>query len=196
MMKCVIYDFETLGKDPITLPILSLASLQFDPDRFTSKQPYSFSELIDSCAEYKFSVEDQVKNYGKKIDTETLAWWGERPKELRDVQLTPTPDDLPLLALHDIMKKECTDAKAIYTRGNTFDPIIVDKIMKDINKPPPHFWWLVRDTRSMIEGMSYGSGIKNNFIPEGLEDHFVSHDPRHDIAMDVMRIQALARAIS
>lgn len=194
-MKCAIYDFETLGKDPITLPILSVACLQFDTDRFTTN-PYSFSELVDSCTEYKFSVEDQVKNYNKKIDNDTLAWWGGQPKELRDAQLTPLADDLPFSELYDIMVKECSNAKVIYTRGNTFDPIIVEQAMKDLGKPEPYAWWAIRDTRSMIEGMSYGSGISNKFIPEGLEPHFIAHDPNHDIAMDVMRLQTLAQAIS
>jgi hypothetical protein len=194
-MKCAIYDYETLGKDPQTLPILSCAFLSFDTDRFTTN-PYSFSELVSSCVEYKFSVEDQVKNYGKKIDQDTLKWWGERPKELRDSQMTPRPDDLPLTALYDIMVEECDGAEAIYTRGNTFDPIVTERVMKDIGKAEPYPWWVIRDTRSMIEGMSYGAGIKNSFIPEGLNDHFIAHDPCHDIAMDVMRLQTLAQAIS
>lgn len=194
-MKCAIYDYETLGKDPSTLPVLSLAVVEFDTDRFTTN-PYSFSELVESCVEFKFDVEDQVKNYGKKIDKDTLAWWGERPKELRDAQLTPTADDLPITALYDIFKEGCEGVKAIYTRGNTFDPIITEQVMKDIGKPEPYPWWAIRDTRSMIEGMSYGSGLSNKFIPEGLEDKFIAHDPRHDVAMDVMRLQTLAQLIT
>jgi len=56
-------------------------------------------------------------------------------------------------------------------------------------------WRIIRDTRSMIEGMSYGMDIKNDFMPSALESKFVKHDPRHDIVMDVMRMQLLARAI-
>jgi hypothetical protein len=47
----------------------------------------------------------------------------------------------------------------------------------------------------MIDGMLLGSNMNNKFIPEGLETEFVAHDPRHDIAMDVMRMQVLTRAI-
>jgi hypothetical protein len=43
--------------------------------------------------------------------------------------------------------------------------------------------------------MTYGHKIKNNFIPEGLEDKFIAHNPIHDIAMDIMRFQYLARVL-
>ena len=47
----------------------------------------------------------------------------------------------------------------------------------------------------MIEGMSFGMKLDNGFTPSGLENQFIKHDPRHDIAMDVMRMQLLAQAI-
>ena len=59
----------------------------------------------------------------------------------------------------------------------------------------PYPWWIIRDTRSMLDGMLWGSGIDNKFIPDGLEEKFVHHDPRHDIVMDVMRMQTVASAL-
>jgi len=58
----------------------------------------------------------------------------------------------------------------------------------------PYHGGRIRDTRSVIEGLSWGEGISDVFIPEGLDDGFKAHNPCHDIAMDVMRIQQLARA--
>jgi hypothetical protein len=48
----------------------------------------------------------------------------------------------------------------------------------------------------MIEGMSWGTDMDNGYIPEGLAAKFIAHDPRHDIVMDVMRMQELARALA
>ena len=59
----------------------------------------------------------------------------------------------------------------------------------------PHPWWVTRDTRSTIDGMAWGEDINNKFIPEGLEEKFIAHDPAHDIVMDVMRIQYLSRIL-
>jgi hypothetical protein len=75
--------------------------------------------------------------------------------------------------------------------------MFLENIMRQTNKPDPFSWRRIRDTRSLIEGMAWGvSEFDNGFIPEGLLTKFVAHDPRHDIAMDVMRIQTLARALS
>ena len=60
----------------------------------------------------------------------------------------------------------------------------------------PYKWWDIRDTISFIEGLSYGADIKNNFIPDDLKEAFVAHDPRHDVAMDVMRMQTLIEALN
>ena len=38
--------------------------------------------------------------------------------------------------------------------------------------------------------------LKNSFIPGDLESQFVKHDPCHDVAMDIMRMQMLAQAIA
>ena len=84
----------------------------------------------------------------------------------------------------------------VFTRRNTFDPVFMSSLMKATGNPDPYDWWLVRDTISFIEGLSFDSGLKNNFIPEGLDEHFVAHDPRHDIAMDVMRMQTVIQAVT
>jgi hypothetical protein len=67
--------------------------------------------------------------------------------------------------------------------------------MKATGNPEPYDWWSVRDTISYIEGLSHGIDIDTGFIPEGLAEHFVKHDPCHDIAMDVMRMQVIVQAI-
>jgi hypothetical protein len=75
--------------------------------------------------------------------------------------------------------------------------MITTSLMKTLGKPEPYPWWNVRDTRSFIEGLSFGSDLKNNFMPPELEGRKLDiHDPRVDIAIDVLRIQTLVRAIS
>tara|TARA_B110000902_G_scaffold227489_1_gene266853 strand:- start:1136 stop:1729 length:594 start_codon:yes stop_codon:yes gene_type:complete len=195
MPKNVIYDYETLGTDTRNAPILSLAIMNYDPDRFMSETPYTFKELCSRAAEYKFDIMEQVKSFGKVINKETLDWWKKQPKELRDAQLTPTPDDLSITELNACFKNHCHQSDAIFTRGNTFDPMITTFTLADQGLGEPYNWGKVRDTRSFIEGLSYTSGLNNKFIPEGLEDVFVAHDPIHDIAIDVMRMQSIIREV-
>jgi hypothetical protein len=195
MANNIIYDYETLGTDTRTAPILSVAILGYDPGRFLTDNPYNFTELCMATTQYKFDVKDQVQNHGKVIDKDTLEWWKGQPKELRDAQLVPLADDLPLIALYDCFKLHCKNPDAVFTRGNTFDPMITTFTLKDQGKSEPYHWGKVRDTRSFIEGLSYTSGLSNKFIPEDLKDIFVAHDPVHDVVIDVMRMQSVIREV-
>jgi len=194
---CVIYDFETLGQLPRESVVLSMAALPFTEARFLSDNPYTYEELLCSAKFIKFNAQEQVGVYKRKIDHETLKWWSKQPIEARR-SLTPSSEDVPLVEIYPFIMDLISspkDAKKIYTRGNTFDPLFLESLLEAIDKKDPFPWWVVRDTRSMIEGMSYGADILNSFIPEGLEKAFVKHDPIHDVSMDVMRIQTLARIL-
>lgn len=196
--NCIIYDFETLGKNPRESVVLSMAALPFTEERFVTDNPYTYEELLYSTKFIKFNAQEQVGKYGRKIDKETLEWWSKQPPEAR-LSLTPSEDDVPLVELYPFLMdllNDPKDAKKIYTRGNTFDPLFLESLLQNINQVDPFPWWNVRDTRSMIEGMTYGTDIRNNFIPDELKEVFVAHNPIHDVAMDVMRIQYVARILA
>lgn len=192
----LIYDFETLSQNAFNGAIVSVAALHFDPERFI-EDPYDYMELIGEAKTMKFDVAEQVEKYGRKIEKETLEWWKKQSKEAQQ-QLKPSKLDQPIEMLYTFMFDwmDIDDMNRVYTRGNSFDPVLLDSICDTIGKPRPTKWWAVRDTRSTLEGMLWGSGIKDKFIPEGLEDLFVGHDPSHDIAMDVCRIQHVVRVLN
>lgn len=194
-MECVIYDFETLGQNQRNSVVISFAMLNFSEKRYIDS-PYTYEELLDSSKVIKFDVKDQIERYNRKISKSTLEWWNEQGEEAKK-QLTPSNRDQPISNLHDWITNnlKCDTIEKSYTRGNTFDPMFLQYLMEDIGHPDPFHWRTIRDTRSMIEGMSYGINVKNSFIPNELVDKFVKHDPVHDIAMDVMRMQMLAQAI-
>lgn len=193
--NAVIYDFETLSQDQQSGVVLSMAMLNFSETRFTGELAYTFDELVDLTHFIKFDVSEQVKKYNRKIDKSTLEWWNDQG-ELAKEQLKPSVDDVSIDTLYSFfIVNKSANVKKVYTRGNTFDPIFMENLMKQINKPMPYEWWEVRDTRSLIEGLSWGSDLDNKFKPPNCES-FIHHDPRHDIALDVMRIQSLVQAIN
>jgi hypothetical protein len=197
MKRCGIYDFETLTQDTINGVVLSMALLEFDEDRYVTN-PYTYEELLTNSRMIKFDVEEQVKKYKRTINPDTLRWWGEQSKEAQKV-LKPSVEDVSIDKLHAFIVLNIKDPlklKKTYTRGNTFDCIFLEHIMRATGKPDPFNWRGIRDTRSMIEGMSWGTDMDNGYIPEGLAAKFIAHDPRHDIVMDVMRMQELARALA
>jgi len=195
MNECVIYDFETLSQDTQRGVVTSFALLSFSEKRYISN-PYTYEELVESCAYIKFDVEEQVRSFKRIMSKETIDWWASQGDEAKK-QITPSSEDVSIKELHSFLcdNIDLKNHKKAYTRGNTFDPIFLDSVLKECNFYNPMHWRTIRDTRSMIEGMSFGMDLMNDFMPGDLEKKFVKHDPCHDIAMDVMRMQLLAQAI-
>ena len=58
-------------------------------------------------------------------------------------------------------------------------------------------WWRVRDIRTWIDA-KFDFSTKNGFVPiadvEYWENTFIGHDSTHDVAADVLRLQAIHRA--
>ncbi len=202
MTKCVIYDFETLSQNPQNGVVTSFAMLEFDESRYVSN-PYSFHELLRNVKYIKFDVEDQVKNWKRVISKDTLAWWSAQGAEAKQ-QITPSPNDVSISEFYDwiVSNVDGRTIKKSYCRGNTFDTMFLQSLMEQTGlasghsaRSTPFHWSTVRDTRSMIDGMSFGANIDNRFMPPELEGIAVKHDPRHDVVIDVMRMQTLAQAL-
>ena len=195
MNECVIYDFETLGQDQLRSVVVSFAMLSFSEKRYI-ENPYSYEELVDSCKYIKFDVEEQTILFNRKISIDTVKWWNSQGAEAKK-QIAPREDDKSILELYEfiINNCECPKIKKSYSRGNTFDPMFLQYLMEQTEHTDPFHWNTVRDTRSMIEGMSFGMNLNNGFTPSDLVSKFVKHNPCHDVAMDVMRMQLLAQAI-
>lgn len=190
----IIYDIETLSQDQHRGVIVSLALLNFDMQRLKYGDQYTWDELLESVQYVKFDVTQQVKEYDRTICPDTLKWWEGLPEEARK-ELKPTRNDKDIKDLYHWFLEHMDNPDIAYTRNNTFDPVFIQYLCSQFGHPMPHKWWVVRDTKSTIDGMTWGESISDKFIPEGLEGVFVAHDPRHDVVMDVMRIQYLSRIL-
>lgn len=197
MNESVIYDFETLGQDQRKSVVTSLALLSFSEKRYVSN-PYTYNELLENTKYIKFDVEEQVSVYKRTISKDTVAWWDQQGDQAKKQIIPNRALDQSISKLYQFLIDhiDLQSHRKSFTRGNTFDPIFLDSVLANCGKINPMHWGSIRDTRSMIEGMSFGFDLDNGFIPTGLENNFVKHDPRHDIVMDVMRMQVLAQAIS
>ena len=194
MDDCIIYDFETLGNQ-YTGVAVSLAILRFNESNY-ALDPYNYDNLVEDTAFIKFDVEEQVKKFGRKIDKSTLEWWGKQSEEAQQ-QLKPSPSDVSISNLWNFITEytQGMDMRRVYTRGNMFDPVLMEKLLYACDKGILYPWWNVRDTRSFLDGLLWGSDIDNKFMPDGCAQSFIHHDPRHDIALDVMRMQNVVRAL-
>lgn len=188
----VIYDFETLSQNPINGAIVSLAILSFNFEKLRTNS-YTYETLLNDTYFFKFDVREQVEKFDRIIEQSTLDWWQQQDKEALK-KLKPSKDDVSIKQLVPFFKNAVArpeKIKTYFTRNNTFDPVILYSISNYFNQPMPHDWWKIRDTKSFIDGLTYGAGIRDSFIPPDCENKYVKHDPVHDVVLDVMRLQVL-----
>ena len=194
-----IIDFETLGKRTRTLVVVDCAYTTFDRSRFATN-PYSFEELVDMIHKSKFDVKKQTE-LGFKFANEDLDWWQSQPQEVQK-NLRPSKEDLTYREFSDTLKKYLDGVRVQkwWSRGNNFDPPILERIF-DLSGELQWFddtlkFWNARDVRTYVNGV-LGFEVSSGFVPVSDEtywkDTFIAHDSRHDVAADVMRLQALIR---
>tara|TARA_B110000503_G_scaffold128289_1_gene199054 strand:- start:1949 stop:2593 length:645 start_codon:yes stop_codon:yes gene_type:complete len=199
-----IFDFETIGQNSRVIPAIDVSYTTFDWDRFTSN-PYSFKELVLGMEQAKFDIKDQMVNHGCKYSEADLKWWLEQPAELRR-NLKPSAErDLTASQFMTVLLDYLRSAGKInnwWSRGNTFDPIILERIAENANQKYEissllrH--WAVRDTRTFIDAKFNFNIDPNGFVPvsnvEKWEHNFKAHDSKHDVAADILRLQSITRA--
>ena len=197
----LILDFETMCQDIFKIPILDCSFVAFDWFRFTT-QPYSLLELVDLSQNYKLKVKEQCEVFGCKFTKRDLEWWESQGPEAKKV-LNPSSRDVSTEYFVDKFIEYVSDRDIGYwwSRSNTFDPILLQKVAswhdKFTNITENLDPWLVRDTRTFIDAKFDFPKI-NGFVPIADEKYwgttFVKHDSRFDIAADVLRLQAIIRA--
>ena len=190
-MDSFIFDFETLSQNPIDAAVVSCASVVFDTEILLANG-YTYEGLLANVKFIKFNVKDQVDRWNRNIEESTLEWWSQQTKEAR-ASIKPSAEDVSIQELIPWLGNQINRSKNkfVFTRNNTFDPVIVQSISKDFNQPVPYDWWKIRDTKSFLMGLTFGSDIHDSFIPPGAENKYVKHDPRHDVVLDVMRLQTI-----
>lgn len=201
-----ILDYETIGQDIFSAPVVNCSYFVFDWDRFTSDNPYTFNELVQSIKLAKFDLKWQAE-HGYTFKAEDLDWWKEQGAEALK-QLAPSADDITITLfcsnLYDYILAEAKGGvKGWWSRSNSFDPIFLARNFRDFSsREKLDFilpYWLVRDTRTYIDTRFDFKLKKNAFIPiddkELWEKHFVHHNSIHDLAADILRLQRLERVV-
>ena len=202
MKTDLILDFETIGQVAYKAPAINCSYMTFKWDRFLN-DPYTFQELVGQAKTSKISIKDQVENYDFSYKQKDIQWWMEQPIEARR-NIKPLENDLTLVEFIC----EFIDHLRLYekidywwSRSNSFDPVVLQHIGIATNRDSilngliP--WWKVRDTRTFIDS-KLNFPKENGFCPIADVDHwnkiFNKHDSAHDIAADIMRLQAIHRA--
>jgi hypothetical protein len=199
--KDFIFDMETIGANVHVCPVVDIAYYTFEWDRFI-EDPYSFQELATNIRTVKASVKDQMQNYGCSFKKSDVEWWEQLPAHARN-KIKPSSEDTTVEAFCDEIISYTSKSKIDYwwSRGNTFDPIILWRLMNYVGKAAQmdqHLkFYMVRDIRTHIDA-KFNYTTRSGFVPVADTDYwnesFVAHDSTHDVAADILRLQAIHRA--
>jgi len=197
-----IFDMETIGANVFVCPVVDMAYTTFDWDRFLT-DPYTFEEIVSSVQTVKVNVLEQMREYGCAFNKVDVEWWEKLPKLARD-KLKPSADDLTVEEFCSTILTYLSEQGKInywWSRGNTFDPVILSRNMRAVGKEELMNKFLkfytVRDVRTYIDA-KFNFTTKSGFVPLADETYwnnaFVAHDSSHDVAADVLRLQTIYRA--
>ena len=146
-----MFDLETLGTNKSTAPIVSLGAVKFKHDGTILEE---FCVNIDPV--------DLVKNYGKKIEKDTLDWWEKQSKEAR-MSWRKNPKSL-VIATEMFYDWYGSKSLETWCHGASFDYPILAAHFECLGKKLPWKYWHENDNRTIqnIFGVSNRDLRKNS----------------------------------
>lgn len=201
-MKLLWLDFETMGDDILECAAIDMSAIVADTNKMLSDKPYTCDDVV-LAKRFKLSIADQVQNYGFTIQASAMKFWEKVPADVRK-HIKPLSTDLTVaqftLEFIDYMNT-IGGIDYWFTRGNTFDPIILQRLFKSQGKTTVFKEYLrfnrVQDMRTHINA-KLNNPLSTNFAPikdvAMWKERFKEHDSCWDVLADVLRYQTILRA--
>jgi hypothetical protein len=201
-MKLLWIDFETMGDDVLEpCAAIDMSAIVADTDKMLSNNPYTCKDIV-LAKKFKLSINDQVQNYDFVVQESAIKFWQEVSPEARKC-IKPSASDLSVEQFITAFIDYLNSVGKIdywFSRGNTFDPIILQRLFKVVGKTNLFKEYLrfnrVQDMRSYINAkLNYP--LTTNIVPIQDEEFwkkvFIEHDSQWDILADMLRYQTILR---
>lgn len=159
MAKHLMVDMETMAVSPRAV-VLSLGAVHFNP----------WGNGHGDKIYFKIDLDDQDK-LGREIDPNTLDWWAKQDPKIMDEAFSQD-DRIPLSEAMDRFHKFAWGCDCFWSHGATFDLVIIEDILRQLNRPLPWNYWQLRDTRTLFD---------LGFNPD------MPKDSKHDALQDAIR---------
>jgi hypothetical protein len=114
-------------------------------------------------------------------------------KHAKELSLIPKKDDVTvdvgLNLVYNYMSKFPNHDKCVMWARGSLDQMVIDSLAKKANKPTITQYYLWRDVRTAIDILNdSNNGYSSVNHPEFNVNDVIKHDPRHDVAYDVMML--------
>ena len=181
------FDIETLGVESTSV-ILSYAIVYFDPDTHPSYQ-----QLLDNTLFVKLNAKEQIKNYKRTIDKDTLEWWDKQHEYVKSISFNPSSKDvsaeMAIQQLQQYVNKYPNNQSQTFWQRGSLDQVCIDSLCRALDLETVTRYTNWRDLRTAID-IIYGS--TNGYVdinhPEFDRNSVIKHVPYHDICLDVMML--------
>ena len=192
IMKIACLDIETMGTES-TCVILSAAIGFAD----ITKEKQSIEELRKNTQFVKFSVKDQVENYKRTIDKDTIAWWNKQCDIAKDCSFFPKKTDLTskdgIAILRKYILEQCIPEKTYCFIRGSLDQLALDSLCRIVGEPPLFPFFVYRDCRTYIECCAENPrrgycDIDDTKFTDYKRDAIIKHLPQEDIVLDLAMI--------
>ncbi len=188
----LIFDVETMGVESTTV-ILSAAIVYIDITK-----PNTWESLYSDALFVKFSVKDQIENYGRTVDKDTIAWWNKQCDLVKQQSFFPKKDDLPaeqgIEILRNYINQHCDPENTlIWTRGS-LDQISIDSLCKAVGVDLLVRYSNYRDMRTYVDLVATNPkrgycDIDASKYPGTWDRNVViKHNPLDDIVLDALQL--------
>lgn len=138
MTKHLMIDLETLAVSPRAV-ILSLGAVHFDP----------LGKGILDQIYFKIDLDDQ-DILKREIDPNTIDWWSKQDPKIMEEAFS-LKDRIPLHRAMDMFHKFAWGCKTFWSHGAGFDLVIIEDVLRQLNRPLPWSFWQLRDTRTLFD---------------------------------------------
>ena len=138
----VMLDIETLATSPDSV-ILTFGAIKFDP--------FDSSKEMREGLYFRINVDEQIE-LGRNVDQGTVDWWGTQNEEVREEALGEN-DRISLDDFTRQLNKFVVGVNRIWAQGPVFDIVILENLYRQIGKPCPWQYYLIRDSRTLLKAL-------------------------------------------
>lgn len=129
---------ETMAVTPDAV-VLTLGAVHFDP----------LTDGITDSIYFRLSIDDQ-EALGRSIDPNTLEWWSRQDPVIMEEAFS-SEDRIPLTEAMDRFHKFAWGCDRFWSHGAKFDLVMIENILRQLDKPLPWNYWQLRDTRTLFD---------------------------------------------
>jgi hypothetical protein len=190
MMAHILIDFETLGQAQ-NGKVTYCAYASFNIDMV---EP--IEEIMSRVSTFKFNWLEQDEY---ELDESVIEFWKKQPFEIRNEMLGSPETGRSISEFLDEFADFFFESKfnattdILWSRGNSFDITILNRLYSDNGKEPPYPFWRVRDARTWVDAANVlcnnlhnGTYFTGKF---GKDTKSSNHSAVFDVAKDVEQIQ-------